>query len=248
MGDLFLVAVTGAMGCGKSAVSRRLATCGAFLLDADQDARAVLMPGSEGWRAVLARFGAGILCGPVATEPLDASATDAAWPAIDRRLLGEQVFRDPQARAELEQIIHPRIFQRQAERLARWQKATPSGSVTIVVADIPLLFETESDGKFDLTVAVVCGAQQWQRLQGRVGMSVAVQKAVVAQQLSESEKQRRANKIIDNRGAWRDTERQVTALWSDMQVRARGVVRRAWPRAWPSKGLKRPEEGPVAKL
>ncbi|MBF0463047.1 MAG: dephospho-CoA kinase [Magnetococcales bacterium] len=228
-GELFLVAVTGSVGCGKSRVSRWLAERGAHLLDADQDARAVLEPGSSGWQAVVARFGATVLAGE----------NSGAHPPLDRRRLGEIVFRDPEARAALEAIVHPRIQQRQALALAQWQQATPAGETALVVAEIPLLFETNGEERYDWTVAVLCGPAQWARLQERTGMSPEVRRAVIAQQLPEADKRRRARQTIDNSGPWSATERLLEQMWAELQQRARqtgsGAERRqrAWPHRWP---------------
>lgn len=231
-GELFLLAITGSMGCGKSAVTRNLAQRGAYQLDADQDARALLTPGSHGWYAVLERFGPQILVGQ---DPLAQSqpVSDIPLLEIDRRVLGEKVFHDRAARAALEAIIHPRIHKRQARALAQWQRATPPGSVAIVVAEIPLLFETGSEQRYDRTVAVLCGQQQWSRLQERTGMSTTIKQTVISQQMSESEKKRRANSVIDNGGTWHETESQVELLWSEIKRISKDKHHFAWPRAWP---------------
>ncbi|MEO5364341.1 MAG: dephospho-CoA kinase [Magnetococcus sp. DMHC-8] len=222
-GTLFLLAVTGSLGCGKSRVSRWLAGQGAHLLDADQDARAVLVPGSTGWQAVLDRFGMAMLAGegPVTARP------------IDRRRLGETVFQDPQARLDLEAIVHPRIYQRQAQALTRWQQATPPGTTALVVAEVPLLFEADCARRFDRTAVVLCGATQTERLRDRGGMAIPVQQAVIARQLPEQEKQRLAHHAIDNSGAWPATEQQLQALWSSVCQQAPATTTRAWPHHWP---------------
>lgn len=231
-GEIFLVAITGSMGCGKSAVTRRLAHHGAHRLDADQDARAVLTPGSPGWQAVLAQFGPEILVGH-ATPSLPPSHGDPPLPDIDRRALGHKVFHDPEARARLEAIVHPHIYRRQAHTLAQWQAMTPAGTVAMVVAEIPLLFETGSETRFDRTVAVLCGGQQWQRLAERAGMSDHTKRAVIAQQLPESDKQQRAHRTIDNSGPWKNTERQIEILWSETHDTIRKTGCHAWRNRWP---------------
>ncbi|MBF0185649.1 MAG: dephospho-CoA kinase [Magnetococcales bacterium] len=220
-GRLFLVAVTGSLGCGKSRVSRWLAAQGAHLLDADQDARQVLQPGTPGWQAVVERFGTSVL------QP-------AAHPApIDRRRLGEIVFADAEARHALEAVVHPRIYQRQAEQLQQWQQQTPAGQSALVVAEVPLLFEAAIAFRFDRTIAVICGAQQWERLRQRSTMSTEVQQAVIAQQLPEEEKQRRAWHSIDNRGNWQETESQLIQLWEQLRQEAARSLSAVWPTAWP---------------
>ena len=230
-GTLFLLAITGSMGCGKSAVTRSLADRGARLLDADLEARAVLAPGSSGWFAVLEQFGPEILLGYDPKQktvlPAELSTTE-----IDRRALGEKVFYDPEARAKLEAIVHPRIIQRHALILTQWQKTAPPDSITIVAAEIPLLFETGSDKRFDMTVAVLCGEQQWPRLRERVGISTRTKQAIIRQQLPESEKQRRAHWSIDNGGKWDETERQIDHLWIHVNRLSHNEGPRAWPTAW----------------
>ncbi|MBF0161511.1 MAG: dephospho-CoA kinase [Magnetococcales bacterium] len=223
---LFLVAVTGSLGCGKSRVSHWLAAQGAHLLDADQDARAALLPGSPAWQAVVAHFGPEILLGE---ESLSQRP-------IDRRRLGEIVFRDRAARQTLEALLHPRIYQRQALALARWQQEAPPGRTVLVVAEIPLLFETASADRFDSSVAVLCGAAQADRLQERTGMSAAIRQAVIAQQLPEPEKERLAQHRIDNSGPWEATEAQLRPVWQSVQRQASDparLARLAWPHRWP---------------
>ncbi|WP_130472508.1 dephospho-CoA kinase [Candidatus Magnetaquicoccus inordinatus] len=220
-GQLFLVAVTGSLGCGKSRVSHWLAEQGAFLLDADQDARAVLEPGSAGWQEVVNHFGSTVL-------------HNSSHPAaIDRRRLGEIVFADPMACTALEAIVHPRIYRRQAEQLQEWQRCTPVGQTSVVIAEVPLLFEAAVAHRFDRTVVVLCGAQQMQRLRERSNMSATVQQAIIARQLSEHEKQQRAWYCIDNQGEWQNTQRQLHALWSTIQQELTTHQQGAWPARWP---------------
>ena len=224
--DLFLVGVTGSMGCGKSHVTALLVGHGARSLDADAAARRVLEPGSPGWQAVLDRFGPGVLSGA------ESAAADGPEPRpVDRRRLGELVFADPRARADLEAIIHPRVRALHAETLAAWQESGAAGRV-VVVLDIPLLFETGSAGRFDLTVSVACGQSQWSRLQARSGMSAAVQRQVIARQWPEAEKNRRADRVIDNSGSPERTAAQVAALWDEIGRLVQASARRAWPDAW----------------
>ncbi|MEO5340742.1 MAG: dephospho-CoA kinase [Magnetococcus sp. MYC-9] len=236
-GALLLVAVTGSLGCGKSRVSRWLAERGAHLLDADQEGRAVLLPGSRGWQAVVDHFGPEIL-----GEDLPGSPRP-----IDRRRLGEIIFRDIEARKRLEAIVHPQIFRRLARALLRWQRQTPRDATTLVVVEIPLLFETASEQRFDWTVAVLCGAAQEERLQERSAMSPAVRQAVIAQQLPEQEKQQRARSVIDNSGSWPATELQLQRLWSELQQWAHATPsvasKRAWPHHWPEWPDAREQEG-----
>ena len=201
-GELFLLAVTGSLGCGKSRVSRWLAEQGARLLDADQDARAVLEPGSPGWQAVLAHFGPEVLAG------------DGPQPPLDRRLLGEKVFRDPDARAALEAIVHPRIYQRQAQTLDQWHQATPIGTTTLVVAEIPLLFETANYHELvQRTLVVDCEENtQILRTMQRSMLSENEVRAIMAQQIPRAERLRLADDTIWNDAGLEGLKPQVAHL------------------------------------
>ena len=230
--DLYLIGITGSMGCGKSGVAAMLVQRGARLLDADAAARQVLEPGTPGWRAVVARFGAEILVG----EETTAIRLQEQRP-LDRRRLGEQIFHDPQGRTDLETIVHPRIRKLQAQTLAQWQAQATGTKIAdkkrlMVAMEIPLLFETDSASRFDLTVNVACGCQQWQRLTSRTGMSAETKKRAIAQQLSEAEKNRRADRIIDNSGSLAATEIQVDELWQEIARWVETAPHRAWPQAW----------------
>jgi len=114
------VAVTGGIGSGKSLVGDYLEALGAIVIDSDQLARAVIERGTPGFDEVLSRFGDKIL-------------QDGG---INRTALGEIVFSDPQARKDLEAIIHPRV---RAETEAVIRAASET---SIVVNQIPLLVET----------------------------------------------------------------------------------------------------------
>src|SRR3954469_15018495 len=102
-GTMLMVGLTGGIGAGKSVVAHRLAELGAVVIDADQLARAVVAPGTEGLAEVVAAFGARVL-GPDG--------------ALDRPALGRLVSADEAPRRRLESIIHPRVRARTAELVA----------------------------------------------------------------------------------------------------------------------------------
>src|SRR5690349_15306711 len=90
---LYLIGLTGNIGCGKSTVSRFLAEHGAQICDADAVTRTVMQPGEEAYHAIVAEWGQAILQGP--NGP------------IDRPALGRIVFADPAALRRLEGLVHP---------------------------------------------------------------------------------------------------------------------------------------------
>ena len=193
-----LIGLTGGIATGKSTVASMLAARGATVVDADVIAHEVLLPGAAAFAEVVARFGDGVL---------DDSG------AIDRALLGGIVFADPELRLELQRITHPRINALMQQRIvAALQSAAP-----LVVADIPLLFESRRDDAFEGTMLVYARpATQLLRIRERDGLdNIAAQRRLVAQ-LPIDEKRARATWVIDNEGTRESTAAQVHAWWREV--------------------------------
>ncbi|HEY9276000.1 MAG TPA: dephospho-CoA kinase, partial [Candidatus Nanopelagicaceae bacterium] len=126
------IALTGGIGAGKSLVAELFAELGAICIDSDQLAREVVERGKPGFDEVVARFGDDIL--------LDGE--------IDRSKLAAIVFRDAAARRDLENIIHPRVRELATKLTSR------AGENAVVINEIPLLFETKGQERFDLVITV----------------------------------------------------------------------------------------------
>jgi dephospho-CoA kinase len=207
--QLFIIGITGSMGCGKSTVTQLFAQHGARVLDADQLAREAVEPGTIGWQQVVESFG-----GSVLQQPRGNQTTEQ--PPLDRKKLGAIVFSNPKKRQLLEAIIHPKVETLREQQLNRWQQALPHGGERVVVMEVPLLFETNTHLRCNLTLAVVCGAQQWQRLEERTGMSEETKQAAIDRQLSEAEKIAHAHLTIDNSGPPKETAAQVDRIWREL--------------------------------
>ncbi|MEG3641140.1 dephospho-CoA kinase [Magnetococcus sp. PR-3] len=215
---MYLLGLTGSIGSGKSTVSAMLVEHGAHLLDSDHFAREALEPGTTQWQAVIDRFGVDVLTeGSEALRPLD------------RRKLGQIVFADDQARKDLEGIVHPYVWRMQGKFLSKMAEERPE---TVVVMDVPLLFETHGEGRCDMAVVVACGDQQWSRLQSRHGMSDEIKKRIIAQQMPEEDKIKRGDWIIWNTGDIEETQKQVDKLWRMALVGAKSGAGEAWPDGW----------------
>ncbi len=187
-----MVGLTGGVGAGKSAVSARLATLGAVIVDSDALAREVVRPGSEGLADVVAAFGDGVL---------------GADGGLDRPALGRLVFGDADARRRLEEIIHPRVRARSAEIIA----GAPSDAV--IVNDIPLLVETGMQGMFEIVIVVSADAEtRVRRLAGR-GMSADDARSRIAAQATDEQRAAVADVVIDNDGSLADLHAQIDELW-----------------------------------
>ncbi len=189
-----MVGLTGGIGAGKSTVARLLADRGALVLDADVAAREVVAPGTDGLAAVVERFGEGIL-GPDG--------------ALDRPALARVVFADPERRAALNAIIHPRVRTWMAGRAA----AAPPGSV--VVQDIPLLVEAGLAGLFELVIVVdAAGEVRVARLVRDRGMSRQDAAARIAAQAPREVRLAAADAVITNDGTPQELAEQVDRLWA----------------------------------
>lgn len=191
-----ILGLTGGIACGKSTVARMLVSRGARLVDADQIAREVVLPGSPALDEIASRFGPGVI---------QADGT------LHRKKLGEIIFRDPEARKALESITHPRIRAIMRERMERYHREHPSG---LVVVDVPLLYESGLDKMFEEVMVVYIPQElQIERLMQRDGLSREQAESRIRSQMPIEEKKRRADYVIDNSGDLAETEAQVEEFW-----------------------------------
>ena len=198
------VGLTGGIGAGKSEVSRRLASYGAVVIDADAAAREVVAPGTPGLAEIAAEFGPEVL------------RSDGS---LDRDRLGELVFADPSLRMKLNAIVHPRV----AERMAEPERAAVGAAV--VVHDIPLLAENHLEGNFDVVVVVdVPPRVQMERLARARGMPRAQAEERMRAQASRQERLAVASIVVDNSGSLAELDREVGDLWAELLRRRRALT------------------------
>lgn len=182
--------LTGSIAMGKSATAKMFADAGVPVHDADAAVHALYAG-----RAV----------------PL----IEAAFPGttangkVDRTRLGEAVLGKPEAIARLEAIIHPLVHEAEADFLA---KARAEGR-RMVVLDIPLLFETGGERRMDAVVVVSAPAEvQRERALARPGMTVQRLDAILARQMPDADKRRRAHFIIETGSGLDPARRAVRSL------------------------------------
>lgn len=204
---MLLVGLTGGIASGKTAVADRLAARGAVIVDADLLAREVVAVGTPGLAAVAERFGPTVL-----TVPRDGAPAE-----LDRAALGAIVFADPDARRDLEAIVHPLVRARAAELT----RAAPPDAVVVQV--IPLLVETGQAGVFDLVVVVdVDPGVQLSRLIERNGLTPEQAMARIEAQASRAQRLAVADRVVDNSGSVADLDAAVDALWRWLLARVPG--------------------------
>jgi len=191
------VGLTGSIGVGKSFVAGVLAELGCHLLDADVTAREVVAPSSVALEKVVAEFGAGIL------------RPDGA---LDRTKLGNLVFSDPGRRATLNSILHPYIIARQDELMREWEAAGPNG---ITVVDAALMIESGGYKRFDKLIVVHCRPEiQIQRLMLRNNLSREEAERRIGAQMSQDEKKKFADYLIDTSDGFDDARRQTEKVYA----------------------------------
>lgn len=196
------IGLTGGIATGKSTVSRLLAERGAAIIDADVIAREIMEPGHPVLAAVSERFGPGVLH-PDGT--------------LNRKKLGEIVFSNPEERKALEALTHPAIRTEMKRRLEELEAADPN---RLVVADIPLLYESGLDPLYDrIMVVYVPREVQLTRLMLRDGLSKEAAEQRLNAQMDIEIKKERADILIDNSGELEETKRQIDDFWRDQGLR-----------------------------
>lgn len=193
------IGLTGGIAAGKTMVADRLAERGAVRIDADRLAREVVEPGTPALAEVARRFGPGVI---------------AADGTLDRPALGAVVFRDPEARRDLEAITHPAVRALSARRMAEAGEADPDA---IVVYDIPLLVESGRVDEFDRIVVVHAPREERiRRLVELRGMDPEEAERRIASQATDEERLAVADDVIDSGLSVEDTLAQADRLWANL--------------------------------
>lgn len=185
------IALTGGIGSGKSLAAEFFEELGAIVIDSDQLARDAIERGTPGFDEVVATFGDSILSGG----------------EIDRSKLAEIVFRDEQARRNLEAIIHPRV----RDMAVRIASRVPQDGV--VINQIPLLFETNGKARFDMVITVASSLENRRaRLTERGLKSYEIDRRISAQ-ASDEQRASIADIVLENDGTPEELEAKVAKVW-----------------------------------
>lgn len=185
------VGLTGGIGSGKSRVCGLFAELGIPVIDSDQVARELVLPGSPALQQIVTLFGDGVL---------------QADGSLNRAYMRELVFADREKRRQLEALLHPLIRKEIEQQLQRI-------NAPYAILAIPLLLEKGWQQQLDRVLVIDCSeAQQLERaLQRDGGTSEAIQQ-IIDSQLSRKERLSGADDIIDNSGMLADLRPQVEAL------------------------------------
>lgn len=208
---MVIIGLTGSIGMGKSTAARAFRRAGVPVYDADQAVHGLLARGGTAVAPVEAAFPGVVRDG-----------------AVDREKLGKQVFSDPDALARLEAILHPMV--RAKER--RFLRRAAADGHRVAVLDVPLLFETGGEDRCDAVVVVSAPPfVQKARVMKRLGMTRARMKSILAQQMPDKDKRRRADFVV------------LTGIGRAFSLRCiNNIVRvahRLHGRQWPPNGRRR---------
>jgi len=189
------VGLTGSIGVGKSFVASVFVELGCHVLDADQTAREVVMPGTPGLQELTKAFGEEILT-PDGT--------------LDRKALGAIVFNDESQRQRLNHLLHPFIITRQDEIMNAWEAEDPNG---IGIIDAALMIESGGYKRFDKLIVVHCRPEvQLERLMLRDKLSRDEALRRINSQMSQEEKQKFADYLIDTSDGFEPTRTQIVRV------------------------------------
>ena len=189
-----VIGLTGGIGSGKSLAAEYFADLGALVIDADQLARMVIERGTSGFDEVVSVFGDSILKNG----------------EIERRALGELIFKDPELKSKLEAIIHPRVRSEFEEAVASLE------ADQILVYEIPLLFETGSANRFDSVITVEADMDVRIARLRKKGLHISEVQARIAAQATREQRVSIADFVIENNGSQDELLRQVENIWDSL--------------------------------
>jgi dephospho-CoA kinase len=177
------IGLTGGIGSGKSTVLRMFADLGAAVIDADAISRAATAAGGAAIAAIAERFGPEFV---------------TAEGALDRERMRAHAYADPQARKQLEEIIHPLVGQESTRQV----EAALAAGVPCIVFDIPLLVESGRwRAQVDRVVVIDCSPEtQIERVVTRSGLKPEDVRAIIAAQAARADRLAAADIVICNDG------------------------------------------------
>jgi dephospho-CoA kinase len=192
------IAITGSIGMGKSTVAKMFERAGVPLFDADAVVHRLQAPGGGLVEKIGKEFPGCVRCG-----------------TLDRECLAQIVLANPDELSKLEGIVHPAVREARAEFIEAHKNAPA------LLFEIPLLFETSGEKDFDKVVVVSAPAEvQRARVLERAGMTAAKLDSILARQMPDTEKRRRADFVIDTGTDLSTTESQVADIVACLGIAA----------------------------
>lgn len=204
------VGLTGGISCGKSTVGKMFSEMSAHIIEADSIAHELYRPGEPVYQELVEKFGKDIL---------------RADGEIDRARLATAAF-DGGRVQELNRIVHPAVIKRQEQWMYQVGKKDP---YAITMVEAALIIEAGAKGRFDKLIVVTCKPEQKvTRYAQRAGIPESAARAEVERrgkaQMTDAEKVRRADYVIDNSGPLALTRQQVERIYAELKVLAKRLA------------------------
>ena len=209
------VGLTGGIASGKSAVGEMFVALGAYLVQADRIAHALMQPGEPVYNEVVRHFGRGIL-NPEGSNNR-AKLAEAAFGAATGSE-GERASRIE----ELNRIVHPAVIRSQEEWMQAVGLRDPHG---VAIVEAALILEAGVGDRFDRLIVVTCNTEERiARFAARQKIDIEAARKEVARrmaaQMSDEEKAKAADDVIENSGSLEHTRAQVLGLWEKLRTGA----------------------------
>ena len=206
---MLIIGLTGSIGMGKSTAAARMRALEIPVIDADAIVHKLYKAG-------------GAAIGPIEAAFPGVTSADGG---IDRQKLAAVLLADESAYKQLEEIVHPLVFE--AERAMLQAKA--ARGVEKAVLEVPLLFETGGDARVDVTIVVSAPAEmQCRRVIERPGMTAEKLDQILARQMPDEEKRRRADFVVDTSRSIPETEAQIDRIMAQLS----GQIGTAFAKYW----------------
>ena len=207
------VGLTGGIAAGKTVVGEMFISLGAHLVQADRIAHALMLPGEPVYNEVVRHFGREILNPDLSVNRARLAELAFGPPGTNK---GERASRVE----ELNRIVHPAVVRSQDEWMQEMGRQDPSA---VAMVEAALILEAGVKGRFDRLVVVTCNVEQRaERFAARqkIGLESARKEVArrMAAQLSDEEKVKAADFVIDNSGSLESTRQQVRAVWEKLRT------------------------------
>ena len=205
LGGMKVIGLTGGISSGKSTVARFLKEMGAVAINTDKVGHEALKPDTGIWREVVVAFGREII------KPNG---------EIDRKKLGEIVFKSPEALLRLNKIVHPYIYNKVKAQLERCRRQ----GIKVVVLEVPLLLELAAikpalaDEADEVWVTIAPESTVVRRQKEKSGMSEEQTRARIRSQLSSAERQKQADVVIETDCSLDELRGKVGELWQKLDI------------------------------
>ncbi|MBN2879688.1 MAG: dephospho-CoA kinase [Clostridia bacterium] len=195
---IYTIGLTGGIATGKSTVTEILKQAGIKVIDADLISKEILEPYKEGWYEVVAYFG---------NDFVNDDFT------IKRKALADRIFSNPDDLMKINSLLHPIIIEKIRAKVNEYEKQ----GVKLAFIDAPLLFETGLEKDYDEVWLLVCGIdEQIRRVMVRDGLTYEQAENIIKNQMSDSEKRAKANRVIDTSDSLESTIRHVKTLLEEI--------------------------------